>query len=92
MAMMIIKHCPECIYSRGKPAPETLAPEERPIALGGRWHIDGLLLEKSGSYDHLMVAVDAATKYAILKPAKGESAEAASKILMEHRQKIREGH
>ena len=83
MAMMVVRHCPECIYCREKPKPETLTPQERPIALGGRWHIDGLQLQRSGGYDHLMVAVDAATKYVILQPSSGESASAASNILME---------
>ena len=62
---------------------EKLHPDERPIKLGGRWHIDGLQLPQSGAYDHLMVAVDVATKYVILRPARGETAEAAAAILMD---------
>ena len=62
---------------------EMLTPDERPIMFGGRWHIDGLALEQSGRYDHLMVATDAATKYVILRPSAGETAEAAAAILMD---------
>jgi len=73
LVKQIVRHCPECIARKGRPLRrETLAPDERPAALGGRWHIDGLQLP--GNYDHLMVAVDAATKYVILRPSDGETA------------------
>jgi len=80
----IVKHCPECIAIKGRPlTPEVMAPDIRPLALGDRWHIDGLYLGPSLGYDHLMVATDVATKYVVLTRAKGETAEAASDILME---------
>jgi len=62
---------------------EVLAPDERPRVLGERWHLDGLMLPKSGVYDHVMVAIDGATKYVIIKQATGESARAATDLLME---------
>jgi len=37
----------------------------------------------SQGYDHLLVATDVATKYVVLTPAKGETAQAAAEILME---------
>ena len=84
MVMMIVKHCPECQLAKGRPiALEKMSPDERPVALGGRWHLDGLYLGPSGGVDHVIVAIDAATKYVILKPSAGETAEAASKTLME---------
>ena len=80
----VIQHCQQCAARKGRPlTKETLAPDERPLELGGRWHVDGLAMPESDGYDHLIVAVDAATKYTIIKPSKGESAEAASDILME---------
>ena len=54
-------------------------------ALVGRWHINGLAMpETNDNFDHLIVAVDVATKCIILKPAKGESsAAAAAETLMD---------
>jgi len=84
MVMMIVKHCPECMLARGRPISlEKMSPDERPIALGGRWHIDGLDLGPSGNYDHVMVAIDAATKYVILRPSLGETSQAASNVVMD---------
>ena len=37
----------------------------------------------SGNFDHLIVAVDVATKYVILRPSRGETAEAAVGILLD---------
>ena len=72
----VIKHCKECIARKGRPlTKEKLAPDERPLVLGGRWHIDGLQLPPSGNYDHLMVDTDIATKYVIIKSCKEETAE-----------------
>jgi len=70
MVMMIVKlYCPECKFAKGRPlTKEILSPDERPVALGGRWHLDGLALQPSEGYDHLMVAIEAATKYIILRP------------------------
>jgi len=80
----VVRHCPICIARKGRPlTKEVLAPDQRPIVLGGRWHIDGLHLPKSGNFDHLMVATGVATKYVILRPCKGETAEAASGIVMD---------
>jgi len=80
----VVRKCPECIGRRGRTlTKEVLAPDQRPMVLGGRWHIDGLQLPRSGEYDHLMVATDVATKYVILRPSKGETAEAASGIIMD---------
>ena len=80
----VVRHCPDCIARKGRPLTrERMAPDERPPALGDRWHIDGLHLPVSEDYDHLLVATDVATKYVILKPCKGETAEAAGEILME---------
>ena len=80
----VVRSCPICMASRGRTlSKEKMHPDQRPIALGGRWHVDGLQLPQSGIYDHLMVAVDAATKYVILRPARGETAEAAANILMD---------
>jgi len=80
----VVKHCKRCIAVKGRPrTKETLDPDERPTALGDRWHIDGLQLRPSMGYDHLMVATDVATKYVILMKADGESAQAATDILME---------
>jgi len=60
-----------------------MAPAERPMALGDRWHIDGLHLPLSMECDHLLVATDVATKYVILNKSKGETAQAATDLLME---------
>jgi len=80
----VVRHCESCIARKGRPlTKEVLAPDERPLVLGGRWHIDGLFLPTSKGYDHLMVAIDAATKYVILRPCKGETSEAASGILLD---------
>lgn len=80
----VVRHCPQCIARKGRPLTrEEMAPDVRPSRLGGRWHVDGLQLPPSKGYDHLMVAVDAATKYVILRPSRGETAEAASGILMD---------
>lgn len=80
----VVRHCPDCIARKGRPLTrEVMAPDARPPALGDRWHIDGLQLPASGEFDHLLVATDVATKYVILRPSKGETAEAASGILME---------
>jgi len=80
----VVRHCPECIAVKGRPlTPEKMAPDERPLALGDRWHIDGLKLDLSHDYDHLFVATDAATKYVVLLRSKGETAESAKEILMD---------
>jgi len=79
-----VKRCEVCIAVKGrKLVDEKLAPDVRPIALNDRWHIDGLQLPPAKGYDHLMVAVDAATKYVILEKSAGETAQAASDILMD---------
>ena len=51
---------------------EILAPDERSIKFGDRWHID-----------HPLIATDIATKYVVLCPAKKETAQAATDILLE---------
>lgn len=80
----VVRKCQDCIKRKGRPlTKEKLAPDQRPRVLGGRWHIDGVLLPQSGEYDHLMVATDVATKYVIIKEARGETADAAKDILME---------
>jgi len=80
----VVSSCKECIAVKGRPlVPEVMAPDERPIALGDRWHIDGLQLPLSEGFDHLMVAVDAATKYVILTKCLGETSRAATDTLME---------
>ena len=81
----VVIGCEQCIARKGRPLTrEVLAPDERPLALGGRWHIDGLAMpETDDNFDHLIVAVDVATKYVILKPAKGESSAAAAETLMD---------
>jgi len=80
----VVRQCPECIARKGRPlTKEQLAPDQRPLVLGGRWHIDGLFLPNSQTYDHLMVATDVATKYVIIRPSQGENAEAATGILMD---------
>ena len=78
-----VANCPTCLRIKGRPRTrERLAPDERPITLGGRWHMDGLALEEvEHEYDHIIVAVDVATKYVILRPSKGETAKAATKAL-----------
>ena len=84
MVRQHIASCPECIARKGRPLrKEKLAPDNRPLVLGGRWHIDGLALPPSNGFDHLMVATDVATKYVILRQTIGETAEAASGILMD---------
>ena len=80
----VVRHCLQCIRRKGRPhVLEMMVPDERPLRLGERWHIDGLMLPFSGGYDHLMVAVDAATKYVILRPCRGETSEAAAGILLD---------
>jgi len=84
MVMMVVKYCPECQLAKGRPISlEKMSPDERPVALGGRWHLDGVHVEPSEGVDHLIVAIDAATKYVILRPSKGETAQAASDTLMD---------
>ena len=84
MVLMVLKHCPECQFARGRPISlEKMSPDERPVRLGGRWHLDGVQVEPSGAYDHLIVAIDAATKYVILRPSAGETAQAASNTLLD---------
>jgi len=80
----VVRHCPKCLARKGRPIRrEVLAPDDRPRVLGERWHLDGLELPKSGVYNHLIVAIDGATKYVILKQATGETARAACDVLME---------
>lgn len=84
VVMMVVRNCPICQYAKGRMiSREKMSPDERPIRLGGRWHLDGLQLESSGGYDHLIVAIDAATKYVILRPSTGETGKAASNTLMD---------
>ena len=84
LARRVVHHCEKCLARKGRPTrKEVLAPDERPRVLGERWHLDGLALPTSGKYNHLMVAVDGATKYVIIKQATGESARAATDLLME---------
>ena len=84
MVKDVVRHCPVCIAIRGRPlTKEVLAPDQRPMTFGERWHVDGLQLPESLGYDHLLVAVDAATKYVVLTPSKGETAQAATSILLE---------
>ena len=81
----VVSNCEQCLARKGRPLTrEVLAPDERPLELGGRWHIDGLAMpETTDGFDHLIVAVDAATKYVILRPAKGESSAVAAETLMD---------
>jgi len=80
----VVSTCPECIAVKGRAlTKEVMAPDDRPMTLGDRWHVDGLHLPLSKGYDHLMVAVDVATKYVILVRSKGETAHAAAKLLRE---------
>ena len=81
----VVNSCEQCHARKGRPlTKEVLAPDERPLELGGRWHIDGLAMPTTtDEYDHLIVAVDAATKYVILRQAKGESSTAAAETLMD---------
>lgn len=80
----VVHHCEKCIARKGRTLrKETMSPDERPLTLGGRWHLDGLELPPSGGYDHLMVATDVATKYVILRPSKGETASAASNLVFD---------
>ena len=80
----VVRRCQDCIKRKGRPlTKEKLAPDQRPRVLGGRWHIDGVILPPSGGYDHIMVATDVATKYVVIKESKGETAEAAKDVLME---------
>ena len=84
MVRQVVASCPDCIARKGRPlTKEKLAPDERPMVLGGRWHIDGIILPPSNDFDHLIVATDVATKYVIIRPSKGETAEAANGILMD---------
>ena len=62
---------------------ETMSPDSRPIVHGRRFELDGLKLPPSGNYDHLIVAVNATTNSVLLRPWKGERAEAAARILMD---------
>lgn len=80
----IVRLCPVCIAIRGRSfTKEVLAPDARPVAFGDRWHINGLKPPESVDYNHLLGAVDAATKSVILHPAKGETAQTTTDILME---------
>jgi transposase InsO family protein len=80
----VVRRCQDCIKRKGRPlTKEKIAPDQRPRVLGGRWHIDGVILPPSGGYDHIMVATDVATKYVVIKESKGETAEAAKDVLME---------
>ena len=84
LVRQVVGRCAKCIARKGRPlTKECLAPDKRPLELGGRWHIDGLAMPNAEGWDHLMVAVDAATKYVVLRPAKGETASAASDTLMD---------
>ena len=79
-----MKHCEDCIAVKGRPiTEERMAPDTRPMALGDRWHIDGLYLPESFGYDHLLVATDVATKYVVLNKSLGETAQAVTDLLME---------
>ena len=81
----VVGQCEQCLARKGRPlTKEALAPDERPLEFGGRWHIDGLLMPESvDGHDHMMVAVDVATKYVVLRPAIGESSIAAADTLMD---------
>ncbi len=72
-----------CIAIKGRQIrKEEMAPADRPPALGDRWNLDGLNLPPSMGYDHLIVATDVATKYVLLSKSIGETAQAASSLLM----------
>ena len=89
MAKQVAGSCERCISRKGRAlVKEKLSPDQRPLDLGGRWHLDGLQLPDSGGYDHLMVGVDAATKYIILKPSSGETARAAVSLVKEIRRRF----
>ena len=80
----VVRLCPKCIALRGRPiTAEVLAPDERPAALGERWHIDGIAMEPSNGFDHVIAAVDVATKYVILVKSAGETRQAADEVLRE---------
>ena len=84
VAKEVVKHCEDCIAVKGRPITEEhMAPDDRPMALGDRWHIDGLYLPESFGYDHLLVATDVATKYVVLNKSLGETAQAVTDLLME---------
>ncbi len=79
----VVRHCTVCIAVKGRQIrKEEMAPADRPPALGDRWHLDGLNLPPSMGYDHLIVATDVATKYVLLSKSIGETAQAASSLLM----------
>ena len=63
----VVKTCPGCIAAKGRAlVPEVMAPDARPVELGERWHLDGICFKKKTlGYDHIIVAVDAATKYIV---------------------------
>ena len=65
-----------------------MAPDTRPMAFGDRWHIDGLKIDESLGYDHLLVATDVATKYVVTTRSKGETAEAAADIYWKYLQEL----
>ena len=74
----VVIGCEQCIAREGQPLTREV------LTLGGRWHINGLAMpETDDNFDHLIVAVDVATKCVILKPAKGESSAAAAETLMD---------
>jgi len=55
--------------------------DERLMVLGGRRHLHGVEVPDSGIFNHVIVAIDGTTKYAILEPSRGERAIAVSIIL-----------
>lgn len=81
--------CPVCNARKGARGSVPLEPDERAMELGERVHMDGNKMPRSGPYEHIMVLVDAATKFVMLKPTCGENAKDACELLEEFTYRVR---
>lgn len=84
-----VRTCPICNARKGARGSVPLDPDDRVKELGERIHMDGNKMPRSGPYEHIMVLVDAATKFVMLKPTWGENAKDACELLEEFTYRIR---
>lgn len=84
-----VRTCPICNARKGARGSVPLEPDERALELGERVHMDGNKMPRSGPYEHIMVLVDAATKFVMLRPAWGENAKDACELLEEFTYRVR---
>lgn len=84
-----VRTCPICNARKGARGSVPMEPDERALELGERVHMDGNKMPRSGPFEHIMVLVDAATKFVMLRPTWGENAKDACELLEEFAYRVR---